>query len=96
MCVRVVKLMYQTPLEKQRAFVNRMKIDPDDMITQAEAARIRGVSEEAIRYLVKRGRFKVFKIGGKVFLSKREIERFKPSVGGRPSKKAASKSRQKK
>lgn len=27
-----------------------MKIDEDDMITQAEAARIRGVSHEAIRY----------------------------------------------
>jgi excisionase family DNA binding protein len=70
-----------------------MKIDSADMITQAEAARIRGVSEEAIRYLVKRGRFKVFKIGGKVFLSKREVERFKPSVGGRPRKKKTTKPR---
>jgi excisionase family DNA binding protein len=70
-----------------------MKIDSDDMITQAEAARVRGVSEEAIRYLVKRGRFKVFKIGGKIFLSKREVERFKASVGGRPRKKPARKPR---
>jgi excisionase family DNA binding protein len=68
-----------------------MKIDSDDMITQAEAARIRGVSEEAIRYLVKRGRFKIFKIGGKIFLSRKEVEAFKPSVGGRPPKKKPSK-----
>ena len=73
-----------------------MNIDPDDMITQAEAGRIRGVSEEAIRYLVKRGRFKIFKIGGKIFLSKREVERFKPSLGGRPPKKPARKPRKKK
>jgi len=73
----------------------RMKIDSDDMITQAEAARIRGVSEEAIRYLVKRERFKIFKIGGKIFLSKREVEHFKPSVGGRPPKKPARRTRNK-
>lgn len=67
-----------------------MRIDSEDMITQAEAASIRGVTHEAIRSLVKRGRFNVFKIGGKVFLSKREVERFKPNVGGRPPKKKTS------
>ena len=68
-----------------------MRIDSEDMITQAEAARIRGVTHEAIRSLVKRGRLKIFMIGGKIFLSKREVERFKPSVGGRPRKKKPSK-----
>ena len=72
-----------------------MLIDSDDMITQAEAARIRGVSHEAIRNLVRRGRFKVFKIGGKIFLSQREVKRFKPGVGGRPRKKPARESRKK-
>lgn len=66
-----------------------MRIDPDDMITLAEAARIRGVTHEAMRKLLKRGRLKERKIGGKTFLSKREVERFKPSVGGRPRKKKA-------
>lgn len=64
-----------------------MKIDSDDMITQAEAARIRGVSHETIRYLAKRGRFKVFTIGGKTFLSRIEVEAFVPSKGGRPKGK---------
>jgi len=72
-----------------------MRIDPDDMITLAEAARIRGVTHEAIRSLVKRGRLKERKIGGKTFLSKREVERFKPNVGGRPPKKPARKPRKK-
>lgn len=71
----------------------KMLIDPDDMITQAEAARIRGVSHEAIRNLVERGRFNVQMIGGKIFLSKREVERFKPSVGGRPRGKKISKAK---
>jgi len=64
-----------------------MKIDPNDLITQTEAARIRGVTHEAIRYLVRKGRFTVVKIGGRVFLSRSEVEAFKPSVGGRPKAK---------
>jgi hypothetical protein len=63
-----------------------MKIDPDDMISQATAAKIRGVSHEAIRYLVKAGRFKVYMIDGKPFLSRREVEAYVPSKGGRPRK----------
>jgi excisionase family DNA binding protein len=70
-----------------------MLIDSDDMITQAEAARIRGVGHEAIRNLVRRGRFKVFKVGGKIFLSRKEVEAFKPRAGGRPRKKKPSKPR---
>ena len=64
-----------------------MRIDPDDMITQAEAARIRGVSHEAIRHLVRQGRFKVFRIGGKPFLLRSEVEAYQPGVGGRPRTK---------
>jgi len=79
-------------LDKSKIF-GKMRIDSDDMITQSEAARIRGVTHEAIRSLVKRGRFNVFKIGGKTFLSKREVERFKPSIGGRPRMKKPSKTK---
>jgi hypothetical protein len=74
-----------------------VKIDQDDMITQAEAARIRGVSHEAIRYLVRMERVEVHRIAGKVFISRKSIEAYQPSVGGRPrKKKPARKSRQKK
>ncbi len=64
-----------------------MRIDPDDMITQTEAARIRGVSHEAIRNLVQRGRLKAHRIGGKVFVSRKEVEAFEPDPGGRPKNK---------
>lgn len=64
-----------------------MRINEDDMITQADAARIRGVSHEAIRNLVQRGRLKAYRIGGKIFLSRKDVEAFEPDVGGRPKKK---------
>jgi excisionase family DNA binding protein len=70
-----------------------MKVDLDDLISQAEAARIRGVGHEAIRQLIKRNRLKTFRIGGKVFLSRQEVEAYKPAVGGRPRKKNGAKKR---
>jgi len=61
-----------------------MKIDPEDMISQAEAARIRGVTHQAIVNLVKNGKLHAMRLGGKVFLSRKEVERYEPNVGGRP------------
>jgi len=58
--------------------------DPDDWISQAEAARLRGVSRQAIALLVKRGRLKVFRIGGRLLVNRQEIEKFKPEDAGRP------------
>ena len=66
-----------------------MKIDPDDLISQADAARIRGVSHQAIVHLVKQGRFKVSKIGGRIFLSRTEVESYRPGKPGpHPKEKA--------
>ena len=73
-----------------------MRLDESDMISQAEAARIRGVSHEAIRNLVERGRLKAYRIGGRVFVSRREVEAFEPDPGGRPRKKSAKKGKGKK
>jgi len=64
-----------------------MKLDLSKMVTQAEAAEIRGVSVQAINYLVKHGRLKSVKVAGRVLLFKREVEAFKPSLGGRPRKR---------
>lgn len=64
------------------------KIDNlNDLISQAQAARIRNVSREAIYQLVTRGKLKVTEIGGQKFLSRREVENYKPELGGRPPKK---------
>ncbi|MGA3212855.1 MAG: helix-turn-helix domain-containing protein [Terriglobales bacterium] len=60
--------------------------DPNDWISQAEAARIRGVSRQAIAILVKRGRLPVLKIGGKLLVGRRQVEEFTPGPAGRHAK----------
>lgn len=57
-----------------------------DWISQAEAARIRGVSRQAIARLIKKGRFRVFRIGGKVLLRRSEVKAYEPEQSGRPRK----------
>ena len=59
----------------------------DDLITQAEAARLRQVSRSAINDLVKRRKLKVKIIGGQPFVSRKEVLSYEPEVGGRPAKK---------
>jgi predicted XRE-type DNA-binding protein len=68
----------KTTLQRQAEF------KPEDWISQAEAARIRGVTRQAIADLVKKQKFTTFEIGGNVLLNKAEVEAFEPSQGGRP------------
>lgn len=63
-------------------------IEPSDWISQAEAARLRGVSRQAISKLVRKGRLKTLEIGGHVLVSRAEVEQFVPLGAGRPSGKA--------
>jgi len=58
----------------------------ENWISQSEAARIRGVSQEAIAHLIKKGRFRVLRIGGKVLLNRHEVETYKTKPTGRPRK----------
>jgi len=58
----------------------------DDLISQADAAKLRGVSRASINELVARGRLKTVEIAGKVFLYRSEVEAFEPQPGGRPPK----------
>jgi excisionase family DNA binding protein len=57
-----------------------------DWISQSEAARIRGVSQEAIAHLIKKGRFRVLRIADKVLLKRQEVETYKTKPTGRPRK----------
>ena len=60
---------------------------PEGWITQAEAARIRGVSQQAIDNLVKRNRFKTLEFDGKILLNRIEIANYQPKPPGpRPRK----------
>lgn len=59
------------------------EIDYKDLISQKEAAEIRKVSRAAINELIKRGRLRIIEIGGKKFLSRREVEEFEGQKGKR-------------
>jgi excisionase family DNA binding protein len=61
----------------------------DDLISQAEAARLRGVSRQAIRKLVEAGRLGIVAIGGKTFVRRSEVLAYVPHQAGRPRKKEA-------
>lgn len=56
----------------------------NDWVSQAEAARMRGVSRQAIARLIRKGRFKVLKIGGKVLLRRLDVKAYEPKGAGRP------------
>jgi hypothetical protein len=66
-----------------------MRIDLSDLVSQREAAEMRGVTVQAIHFLVKRGRFTIVEVSGKTFLLRKEVEAYKPDVGGRPRKDSA-------
>ncbi len=54
----------------------------DDLISQKEAAEIRGVSRASINGLIKRGRLKPVAVAGKVLLSRSEVESFERQKPG--------------
>jgi excisionase family DNA binding protein len=65
----------------------------EDWISQAEAARIRGVSQERIRQLVQEGRLQSVEVAGRKLVRRSEVEAFVPKPEGRPLKKAVLKKR---
>jgi hypothetical protein len=70
----------------------KRNVDPAEWISQTEAARIRGITRQAIGIYVKRGRFTTFVMGGKTFLLRSELENFEPRKRGpKPKRKPAKK-----
>ncbi len=57
-----------------------------DLITQAEAARLREVTAEAINDLIKRGKLDVFEVAGQKLLRRDDVISYRPGKGGRPPK----------
>lgn len=55
-----------------------------DWISQAEAARLRGISRQAISKLVRKERLKSIVIGGHTLVNRAEILSFRPQAAGRP------------
>lgn len=50
--------------------------DLQDLISQAEAARIRGVTRAAIRDLIRRKRLRSVEVGGRELVYRRDVESF--------------------
>jgi hypothetical protein len=72
-------------------------VKPEDWISQAEAARIRGVSQQAISNLIRRGRLTAITVAGRIVVLRSEVESFVPQPKlGRPPKKTAAKKSTKK
>jgi excisionase family DNA binding protein len=61
--------------------------DASAWISQSEAARLRGVSREAIYNLVKKNRFTIFRIGDKTLINREDVENYQPQPSGRRPKK---------
>lgn len=58
----------------------------DEWISQADAARIRGVSRQAISRLVSRGRLTTRTVAGFVLVLRKDVLTFSPRSAGRPRK----------
>lgn len=67
------------------------KTSVEDLISIADAARIRGVTHGAIRDLIDRGKLNAVEVAGRRLVSRVEIEAYEPSKGGRPSSKKGGK-----
>jgi excisionase family DNA binding protein len=59
---------------------------PEEWISQAEAARLRGVSRQAISKLVRGKRVRTVQIGGHVLINRDDIKSFEPKKAGRPKR----------
>jgi len=64
--------------------------DMTDLISQAEAARLRGVTRAAIQDLVRRGRIRSVSVGGRSLVYRSEIVNYEQGAPGRPKSESGS------
>lgn len=62
-------------------------INPSEWISQAEAARLRKVSRQAISKLIRNRRLRYMQIGGHILVNRFDVENFQPLEPGRPKVK---------
>ncbi|MGH9485054.1 MAG: helix-turn-helix domain-containing protein [Terriglobales bacterium] len=53
-------------------------------MSQANAARMRGVSRQAVGKLIKAGRLRSIVVGGHTLVSREDVLRYEPKRAGRP------------
>jgi len=61
-------------------------INPDELLTVAQAAQERGTTRQAINHLVRQGKLETVEIAGRRFISRRALAKYVPDPGGRPRK----------
>lgn len=61
-----------------------VKVDPEDLLTVAQAAESRGVTRQAINHLIREGKLPVVEIAGRRFVKRSDLDAFTPDKGGRP------------
>jgi predicted DNA-binding protein (UPF0251 family) len=80
----------KVPLKKELEIFNRG--NSKEYISQAEAARFRGVSQQAIANLIRRGKLIAMTVAGRTLVLRSEVEAFVPqSKPSLPPRKATSK-----
>jgi excisionase family DNA binding protein len=57
------------------------------LISQAEAARLRGVTRAAISDLIRRGKIRSVRVAGRELVFRDEIHNYKAGAAGRPRRK---------
>ena len=71
--------------------MSKITIDTDDWIPILQAAKIRGITRQAISKLVKKKRFRTLLIGGYLLLNRHDVKNYTPENAGRPRKDKKSK-----
>jgi len=61
-------------------------IDLSQWISQAEAARVRGVTRQAISKLIRKKKIKTLEVGGYILVSRQEVLEYESENTGRPKK----------
>ncbi len=61
-------------------------INPDELLTVAQAAEERGRTRQAINYLVRQGKLETIEIAGRRFIARQALAEYVPDAGGRPPK----------
>jgi excisionase family DNA binding protein len=62
------------------------RVDPDELLTVTQAAKVRNVTRQAIDFLIRKGQIEVIEIAGKRFIRRSALSTYKPKPGGRPPK----------
>ena len=66
------------------------QIDLSQWISQAEAARLRGVTRQAISKLIRKQKLNILEVGGHVLVNRQEITEYEGESAGRPKNKRES------